>query len=44
MSAHMDERLILQVCNDRANALRLLYDKDSVHVRGSQSLGVQRIN
>ena len=40
ISAHMDELLKLQVCNDRANALRLFYDKVSFHVRGLQSLGV----
>ena len=40
ISAHMDELLKLQVCNDRVNSLRLFYDKVSVHVRGLQSLGV----
>ena len=42
ISAHMDELLKIQGCNDsdRFTSLRYVYDKITVHVRGLASLGV----
>ncbi len=42
ISAHMDELLKIQGCNDadRHNSLRYVYDKITVHIRGLASLGV----
>ena len=42
ISAHMDELLKIQGCNDsdRHSSLRYVYDKITVHIRGLASLGV----
>ena len=41
VAAHMDEILKIQACtSDKLSALRYVYDKISVHVRGLASLGI----
>ena len=41
ITSHMDELLKIPVCtSDRSSALRYVYDKISIHVRGLASLGV----
>ena len=41
ITSHMDELLKIPVCtSDRSSALRFVYDKISIHVRGLASLGV----
>jgi hypothetical protein len=41
IASHMDELLKIPVCtSDRSSALRFVYDKISIHVRGLASLGV----
>jgi hypothetical protein len=41
VTAHMDELLKIQPCaTDKLSALRFVYDKISVHVRGLTSLGI----
>ncbi len=41
VTAHMDELLKIQPCaTDKLSALRFVYDKISVHVRGFTSLGI----
>ena len=42
ISAHMEELLKLPSCStsERSNSLRFVYDKISVHIRGSSSLVV----